>query len=183
MGLFDWLKNKTLSALDENMNKEFFVLKINILLKGKNGKNKKEKYECYIYPTNNWVEIHCFKKVNFITKEYDVNFRYVPVEEAGHSFSYKTEDYGGSRIKSLWAIFNERIFSFIIPRDKVFGDASLIECTPSKDDFQRWKDWHPKDDFHKELWIKDIECFWKDSHQGEPFIHCLDIESGKLKMY
>src|SRR3989338_8154531 len=109
MALFGFRK---IDKLDSDMNKEFFVLKIKI---------GKKKYIGYIYPTNNWVEVHCFDELNFETKEYDVDFRYVPIQTGGMEFCHKDYDRGRSRIKSKWAIFGKRLSSFIIAREEVVG--------------------------------------------------------------
>lgn len=175
MGLFDLFRKES-KSLDENLNKWWFVVKIRLVLDGKT-----KTYDGYIYPTNNWVEVHCFDDVKHERKKYWANHGYKQIEGG---YIIKEDDFGFKTwMKSRWAIFGKRIYSFIIPRNKVLGNKDRIECNPSEEDFERWKEWHKDDDYHKEIWMEDVEFSWIDSHQGEGAIHYFDVKSGKERMY
>jgi len=169
MGLF---MRKT--ELDSNMNKEHFVLKIKV---------NNKKFIGYIWPSDNWVEVHCFDKVNYEIKKYDVNYKYKSVGTGGMNFCVIEKNQGDSRLKAKWAIFENRVHSFIIPRDKVIGDKKSISCNPTKEDYDRWNEWHAEDDYETEIWVEDLWCSWVDSHQGDGYVHYLNVKTGELEMY
>ena len=160
-------KKKT--ELDKSMNKEHFVLKIKV---------DNKKFIGYIWPSDNWVEVHCFDELNEEIKEYDTDYKYKPFEVMGNERFRKVE--GHSKIKSNWNVFGKRIHSFIIPRDKVIGDRNSISCNPTKEDYDRWNEWHTEDDYDTELWIEDLDCTWFESHGGIKFARSLNLKTHKV---
>ena len=68
-------------------------------------------------------------------------------------------------------IFRNRIKSFIIPRRNVyFTIPNIIYCNPQEDDFKRWINWHPNDDYDTFFEGEDKEWYFGETHSGELFV-------------
>lgn len=110
----------------------------------------KETYTGYMWPTNNWVECHCFErkeeKVEYTNTENDVTVNII--DEGKGNLVPSPHHHMAKGFWSKNTHFHNRKKSFVISREKVsFSWPNVIYCTPSKEDFKRWKDWHPKDNY------------------------------------
>lgn len=150
-----------MKKLPENWNKQFQFVKIRLIPRNFIERLfPKETYVGYCFPTNNWVEVHCFES----KKE-----MYQHTFDSYCDFYYDIEVAEGVRTqvarpmkkcyRSKNKIFRNRIKSFIIPRRMVFfSSPNIIYCNPMKKDFKRWKQWHPNDDY--------IKCFEGEDKDG-----------------
>lgn len=156
MGLFKPKRDESsISRLPYEWNKDSFHM-VNI---NDNGKS----YVGYFWATNNWVEIHCFKKVSLET-----------VYSKTEYMTYVHDQL----VNKLWAnfgfVFEKRVLSAIVPRRPVkfsyllnskefysnkYRFKDTIYVNVNKSDIDRWKKWHP-DDLYKHVLPGDKEIGW-----------------------
>lgn len=132
-----------------------------------------KQYPGYLWATNNWVEIHCFDRIDAALQQIKGKGQYVSrgfYEDFGSVKVFRDPPpqwvEGASQLK-LVPEFGQIKFSTIVARDKVkfigrnyndksFGDGASflrggIEIQYSKDGVSRWKQWHPKNDFRRKF--------------------------------
>jgi hypothetical protein len=139
----------------------------------------KEKFVGYIWPTNNWVEVHCFEKqenkIEFTTVEQDCIVN-IMTEMSEHMVPLP--NHMMKMFKSENTYFHNRKKSFIISRKKVFFKSpNLIFCSPNKEDFRRWKEWHPKNDFLTFFEGDEKEWYFGETHHGYLFVRKIEEDS------
>lgn len=156
-----------MKKLPENWNKQIQFVKIRSI-----SKNfiehlfSKETYVGYIWPTNNWVEVHCFG-----SKRDERSGLTVCDGNWGTYLERGTWHLMMKLFSTQSKIFDNRIKSFIIDRKRVFfSRPSIIYCNPKEEDFQRWKKWHPNDNY--------MTVF-----EGEKTYYLGKTHQGLLKLY
>ena len=171
-----------MKPLDNSMNKQHFVVDIYHIPNTFFRKifPKKMGQAC-IWPSDNWVEIHLFEDINSEIRTYEVDYKYDMIESGGMRFFMKrklsTRD-EASWVDARYYIFNDRIKSFIIHRDKIFGNKKKVFCKePAEEDFKRWNEWHPDDDYLYELFDQDVENTVQFYLHGESRIYKTDLEN------
>ena len=143
---------KYFNRLPNDWNKRFICIKYAKRTKGIFKKNG------YIWPTNNWIEVHIFNYKREI-----LNNEYYIVDNSPYTQN-NTLRRNVYRIKKI--IFEGRIKSFITKREHVlFSAPDIIYYIPVKEDFQRWKKWHPNDNFIT-YFEKKVWHFGQKSHGG-----------------
>jgi len=155
-----------MKPFDTQMNKQHYI--VDLYWEPKSFVEKifpKKAGKACIWPSNNWVEIHLFEDIKIKTETYEVDYVYDFMDVSAHQFYMKrhlrTDGVGNEDISSWvdaeYAVCSNRISSFIISRKKVFGNFKKIFCNPSKKDYKRWNEWHPKDDFPGTVFLWDVE--------------------------
>ncbi len=114
-------------------------------------------YPGYLWATNNWVETHCFANIQVqgVWKILDENF-HLYIGEARHPSQ-------GMHVQANKGfVFSDRVLSFICPRDaviystrgegakfysRIFQFRDTVYCNPLREDKERWRQWHPDDDY------------------------------------
>ncbi|MFH1211856.1 MAG: hypothetical protein V1659_02910 [Candidatus Woesearchaeota archaeon] len=165
-----------MEELPEDWNKQFHFVKIRPIPKKFAEKLfPKEELVGHIWPTNNWVEVHCFEK-----KEIKCEFT---VCEQNCTVNIETETNTTPHqmmklFESVNTYFHNRKKSFIISRKKVFfGSSNIIYCDPSKEDIGRWKEWHPDNKYLTFFEGNEKEWYFGETHQGELFVQKIEGKS------
>lgn len=143
-----------------------------------------EKYPGYIWATDNWIEVHCFAKleVRTVLKILDDDFQINTMEDIGEAF-VPIPSKGIYLQANEGFVFTDRIKSFISPRitvhyttrgerakfySRLFKFRDTIYCRPSDEDFSRWKQWHPNDDYKTVFSGATVRGYYfGEYHQGE----------------
>ena len=172
------MKNKLLS---DELNKNYYIVKV--VEKPKSFLRKifpKQIGNAYIWPTDNWVEIHLFQDIYKEIRTYEVDYKYSGIQTGGMEFLVKKRlDLGEqSWVDAEWIVLNNIIKSFILSRKKVFGNKKRIYFDkPIKKDYERWNNWHPKNDHPTEIWIRDTENTLTGSHHGEEWSTTFNLKN------
>ena len=134
-----------MKKLPENWNKQFQFVKIRSIPNNFIERLfPKENYVGYSWPTNNWVEVHCFESERDEYSGLTICDRNCEVYTEGETYPRLMM----KLFRTQSRIFHNRIKSFIIDRKNVFfSRPSIIYCNPKEEDFQRWKEWHPNDNY------------------------------------
>lgn len=154
---------KTINTpIPDYWNKYFVNVKVHLIKE-----NNLEIYEGYIWPSNNWVELHCFKnaikKQEFTFVEHtqmnvmsEISAHIVPIPRPVKKYFRSTNIH-----------YSEHVVSLIAPRHKVyFSKKNNIYYKPNQEDVDRWFKWHPENDFF-EIIDGDIEGWYlAESHGG-----------------
>lgn len=162
--------------LSVDMNKQYYVVSL-----FKYPKNLFQRIfpvsigEACIWPSDNWVEIHLFDNIITEIKTYEVDYVYDFKDISAHQFFVKRPlitDGAGNTEEASWvdaeyAICTKRLSSFIMSRKNVFGNKKRVFCKEiTKDDYNRWNEWHPNDDYPQEIFLGDRENTIKISKRG-----------------
>ncbi|HOI59625.1 MAG: hypothetical protein PHZ18_05970 [Methanoculleus sp.] len=134
-------------------------------------------YPGYLWATDNWVEAHCFAniRVQEVWKILDKDFHL-------HIDGARQPSQGICVQANKGFVFSNRILSFICPRDAVlystrgkwakfyshiFQFRDTVYCNPSDEDRERWKQWHPGDDYKTVFsGATVIGYYFGEFHQG-----------------
>jgi len=144
-------------TLPNSWNKDWFHF-TNILLK-----DNPRPFLGYSRMTNNWAEVHCFNSVKISNRVFKI------VSDGPFRIgTWDCDDFNGTIVQwKLWRnigfVFEDRPYSFIIPRERVQystvgeeydfyikrkGFRDTIYCDPHVSDRQRWREWHPNNDYY-----------------------------------
>jgi hypothetical protein len=169
-----------MKALPEDWNKNFHFVRIRSVPKTFFERVfPKETFYGYIWPTNKWVEVHCFRKMEtkrdfHVTEQNckvnimsEISAHMVPIQHNMMKLFKATNTY-----------FIEKKKSFIIARDRVFfGSSDVIYCDTKPEDFKRWTDWHPDNEVLTFFEGDDKDWYYGQTHQGELFVQRIEGET------
>ena len=102
-------------------------------------------YQGYLWASDNWVEVHCFKFGGL--KEQKRYFTGNTKQDEGQQGIHHWITRSGEVVVESMPVYTGRVISAILPRSRVSFQNDQIIISVNKEDKQRWHAWHPEDDY------------------------------------